>query len=364
MASSEPASAAGNYAALDKALHHLALRSRVLRAVSFDIDCALARGDVAGTSQQPHVFISGLARAGTSVMLRALHTSGCFATLSYRDMPFVLAPGLWRRISLRHRRPAAMVERAHGDRLKVGFDSPEAFEEVFWLTFLGAGYVHDSRLSDHQVDAEVIERFRRYVANIVSLHGHSGELRYLSKNNNNLLRLSALKQALPAAHIIIPFRSPYQQARSLLRQHKRFSALQDQDPFVLCYMTWLGHFEFGRNHRPFVFGQATGPGKGGDPQSIDYWLAYWAHVYRAVLQGAPDDAVFLDYERLCERPREMLAAVADLIGVDRANVEGASSTLMPPSPYEDDGASDPAILAESMEVHAALRARALRPAQP
>ena len=56
-----------------------------------------------------------------------------FETLTYRDMPFILAPLLWDKISRPLRKAGEKVERAHGDGMMVSFDSPEAFEEVVWL---------------------------------------------------------------------------------------------------------------------------------------------------------------------------------------------------------------------------------------
>ena len=37
-----------------------------------------------------HVFITGLARSGTTILLNALYKSNIFASLTYSDMPFVL----------------------------------------------------------------------------------------------------------------------------------------------------------------------------------------------------------------------------------------------------------------------------------
>ena len=78
-----------------------------------------------------HVFISGLARAGTTVLMRKFHATGLYRSLTYRDMPFVLAPNLWRRLSLISRREIENAERAHGDNLFVNIDSPESLDEVF-----------------------------------------------------------------------------------------------------------------------------------------------------------------------------------------------------------------------------------------
>lgn len=52
-----------------------------------------------------------------------------------------------------------------------------------------------------------------------------GGARYLSKNNNNILRLEALATSFPDALLIHPFRDPLQQALSLLSQHRRAARL-------------------------------------------------------------------------------------------------------------------------------------------
>ena len=81
-----------------------------------------------------HVFVAGLARSGTTILLNAINQSKQFASLSYEDMPFILAPNFWTKIN-----PAKQYldvkERAHGDGIKISMNSPEAFEEVFWKTF-------------------------------------------------------------------------------------------------------------------------------------------------------------------------------------------------------------------------------------
>ena len=52
----------------------------------------------------------------------------------YKDMPFILAPNLWSKLSF-NKKNIDLVERAHGDGIRVSVESPEAFEEVFWMTF-------------------------------------------------------------------------------------------------------------------------------------------------------------------------------------------------------------------------------------
>ena len=59
---------------------------------SFDIERARFARRAREAMQGPPVFVCGLARAGTTVFMRLLHASGAFASPTYRDMPFPLAP--------------------------------------------------------------------------------------------------------------------------------------------------------------------------------------------------------------------------------------------------------------------------------
>ena len=68
-----------------------------------------------------HVFVSGLARAGTTILMREIHGSGDFGSLTYADMPFVLAPNFWRRLSANGAKAKPRAERAHGDGIEVEF---------------------------------------------------------------------------------------------------------------------------------------------------------------------------------------------------------------------------------------------------
>ena len=225
------------YSRLDQALHTIALNFQAVKSTSFDIERSLARANTESVAQQPHVFVTGLARAGTSILLRIIHQTGNFVSQTYRDMPFVLAPQLWKKLSRGSRKPKVSKERAHGDGLMVDFDSVEAFEEVFWLTFAGQLYINDDHLRAHPVDEELAALFKEFVAVVIAAHGGEGSTRYLSKNNNNVLRLAGLARAFPASRVIVPFRTPLQHAHSLLRQHKNFCEAQDADPFIRKYMS-------------------------------------------------------------------------------------------------------------------------------
>ncbi len=294
------------YSAIDRALHHLTLGSRSIAEISFDLNMLLSPQEDEVDGDGRHVFVSGLARAGTTIIMRRLHETGLFRSLTYRDMPFVLCPNLWGRLSSLSRRKIDAVERAHGDHLKIDADSPEALDEVFWRVFAGSDYIRSDHLCAHNVETELIDRFRRYILCILRCRSDGdARQRYLSKNNNNILRLGSLQIAFPRSVVLIPFRDPVQHANSLLTQHITFSRLQDEDGFTRSYMKWLAHHEFGLEHRPFWFDTARPFRKSAYPaSSINYWLETWLRVYGWLRDNRPGNSMLVGYESLCSGPAD------------------------------------------------------------
>ena len=77
-------------------------------------------------------------------------------------------------------------------------------------------------------------------------------------------------------------------------------------------MTWLGHHEFGLDHRPFLFGGNAPPQFPAD--TLDYWLKLWCDTYSWLENSRPKSALFICYEDLCTREENWtrLAALADI----------------------------------------------------
>ena len=157
---------------------------------------------------------------------------------------------------------------------------------------------------------DVLADFQRYISLIVK---DSPGKRYLSKNNNNILRLHSLVSAFPQAIILIPFREPLQQAYSLLRQHRRFCREQETDPFVKKYMAWLVHHEFGIDHRPFQF-EGEEP-LSGDPLELEYWLRVWVATYGYIINHLPPQTVLVCYETLCHENNSVWKDLAKKIDI-------------------------------------------------
>lgn len=305
-----------DYSFSEKLLHQVALGSNIIKQMSFDFEKLINRGKVKNDADP--VFINGLARSGTTILMRTFNDTGHFRSLNYRDMPFVLMPSVWKTISQLSHQNMEETERSHGDGIFVNYDSPEAFEEIFWLTFCETEYVFKDRLTPHSVSNEIIEQFKTFINHILSVSCDflENNPRYLSKNNNNILRLSGIRKAFPSALIIIPFRDPLQQAISLLNQHLLFSKQHQTDKFSCNYMNWLGHFEFGENHKPFCFSDQNSRPSNYETNDINYWLETWIKTYRFLLETADDDMNFIAFEALCKSPEIILDQLFKKVGVD------------------------------------------------
>lgn len=290
-----------SYGPLQKSLHYGVLATPGMGEALFDLEVRRTGGAEPQVAAGRHVFVGGLARAGTTVLMRSLHTTGQFGSLTYADMPFVLAPNLWAALKGRSRQ-GPLQERAHGDGVLVDYHSPEALEEVFWQTFARRDYVGERCLLPHSLDDELKSRFLDYVGAILQ---HCRKQRYLSKNNNNVLRLTSLGALFPNARFLVPFRQPLQQAGSLMTQHRRFSERQRTERFTRSYMGWLGHYEFGLDHRRMVFGDfAASAARYPDPARLEAWLEQWVAVHRFLLacsQDNPRQVLLVGYELLCEQ---------------------------------------------------------------
>jgi hypothetical protein len=286
------------------------------------------------------VFLTGLARSGTTILLTLLAQADGVATHRYRDFPFVGIPFLWNWFQDRFaEQSASPQERIHADRIAITPQSPEAFEEPLWQSHFDG--LHDP-LRTHVLDATV-ERpdfaaaFSTHLRKILALRG--GE-RYLSKGNYNVTRIEYLAELFPDARFVIPIREPLAHVHSLVQQHRRFSRLAIEDPRVPMYLRAAGHYEFGAqrvpiNVRAADIGRTEAAWRDGD----DYrgYARQWASIYRYVDElrslrpALAERMTIVRYEDLCRDPQRELAkllaatALADCSGRVRAAADNVSA---------------------------------------
>jgi hypothetical protein len=280
-------------------------------------------------------------------------------------MPFLLTPLLWsiatEQGSGRH---VPLQERAHGDGMLIGLESPEAFEEVIWRTFFPERYRGERlRPWPAETDEEFQRFFRRHMCKIIALRARvrPEARRYLSKNNGNVARLDAIARVCPDAVLLVPFRDPVSQARSLLEQHRRFLAMHTADAFTAHYMAGIGHYDFGVNLKPIDFGGWMGERDASSFRSIDAWLEYWTAAYDYLLARSDLPISFVSYDALCQHPQHVLAALDEATGLTaEQSLLRFSERVAERRPFEVvlEGV-DPAVLWKARDVHHALQSAAL-----
>ena len=317
------------YNFLLRVFHRLSIGSKAISALSFEIEKQLfLKKENSGLTNGNHVFVSGLARSGTTALINCLNERKEFVSLTYRDMPFILAPNLWRKISFNQNK-TEFKERAHKDGIFINSESPEALDEIFWKIHLNDRYILNDRLLINKLSSEILDEYKHYIDLILQKNYQGKRLRYLSKNNNNILRFDLILQKFPDSYLIIPFRDPLQHALSLLNQHNHFCIIQQQDHFLVNYMNWIGHYEFGLNHKSFfldnkeIFEQMSLYKK----EDINYWLLTWLNYYSYVLENYSEKYILFSHERFCKEPLIMMSALLRKLNIQESKLEIAPFNL-------------------------------------
>lgn len=262
------------------------------------------------------VFVTGLARSGTTMLLELLAQADDVATHRYRDFPFLMTPYFWNRYVDVFGVRGDAAPRPHQDGIQISPESPEAFEEPLWQQF----FPHAHRPTDSHVltsDNRSVEFDDVFVEHLRKLLLLRGATRYVSKGNYNVTRIAYLASLFPDARFVVPIRHPVTHVASLVRQHQLFSEYAEQDPRVPEYLKAAGHYEFGPQRVPIsVDGsgeQVLAAWEAGD-ENGGYALQ-WAAVYRYVqelLTNSPElneRVVVVRYEDLCDEPRRELARI-------------------------------------------------------
>jgi Sulfotransferase family len=262
------------------------------------------------------VYVTGLARSGTTILLETLARHPDVATHRYRDFPLLFTPYLWNRwLDLVPRKPEAPAERSHGDGIAVTSESPEAFEESLWMTFFP--HQHDASagaILDRSTHHPAFERF--YRDHIRKLLAVRGGCRYVAKGNYNVTRIGYLAKLFPDARFVIPVRDPVWHVASLMKQHRLFLDGQRDNPRAQRHLRRVGHFEFGQDRRPINAGddaaaaEITGLWRAGE--EVRGWARYWSHLHRHIADLTDGDASLrqsirvVRYEDLCAAPRVVM----------------------------------------------------------
>tara|TARA_B100000965_G_scaffold109717_1_gene90679 strand:+ start:2148 stop:3119 length:972 start_codon:yes stop_codon:yes gene_type:complete len=265
-----------NYSYIQKILHHLCLGNTTIKKTLFLFETSLFKNENDIENNQ-HLFICGLPRSGTTALLIGFYETNIYASLTYKDMPFVLAPNL-SNFFLNNTKKKSF-QRPHNDKIIYDIKSPEALDEIFFKTFQ---------------ENEIKKNLNIYISLILKKYKKN---LYLSKNNNILDKINLIKSIYRNSCFLVPFRDPLQHAYSLLLQHKNFIKLQKRNNFILDYMNYLGHFEFGINHKSW-----NNPDICRDFNDINYWLEQWLLYYKKIYTSYTklDNLYLVSYDSICK----------------------------------------------------------------
>ncbi len=284
-----------------------------------DLETRALETAIADVGIERPVYICGLARSGSTILLEALHAHPAFTAHHYSDYPAVWTPYWWN--ALRTRLPLPRVaahERAHGDGIVVTPDSPEAFEEVLWMHFFPS--THDPAVNQ-ELDASTrnpaFEAF--YVAHLRKLLAVRGATRYLAKGNYNLARIGYIRRLFDDARFIIPVRDALEHVASLVRQDRLFCRAAESSRAIAAHLARIGHYEFGPQRRAQNLGSAALveeiAARHADGDDAGAYALQWTSVHGALLDRLETDRAlanachFVRHASLCEAPHETLRAM-------------------------------------------------------
>ena len=290
-----------NYSSIQKLLHDFIFNNKFVNKSLFELEKIIYLKQIK-LENKPHTFITGLPRSGTTSLLNFIYSSNEFASLTYKNMPFILSPNLSK---IFNQKNILKKERLHADGISFDINSPEAFDEVFFNN--KNGYIKNE--------------LSNYINLILSSEKKE---RYLSKNNLNFNRIDLINSILSKCIFLIPIREPLHHAYSLLNQHKHFIKLQKKDDFIRRYMNYLGHNEFGLNHKPWNL-----PLNFNELDNINYWLEQWCLFYDNIFEKYKNhtNCLFIIYENLINPNYiKILLEKINLSGNDRLDLNFLKNT--------------------------------------
>ena len=82
-----------NYNYIQKFLHDLVFSKKFINKSLFEFEKILFLKNN-NFKNNLHVFITGLSRSGTTSLLNFVHSSDQFASLKYKNMPFIFSPSI------------------------------------------------------------------------------------------------------------------------------------------------------------------------------------------------------------------------------------------------------------------------------
>ncbi|MFW9834166.1 MAG: sulfotransferase [Candidatus Thorarchaeota archaeon] len=292
------------------------------------------------------IYVTGLARAGTTITLEMLSTHPDVAHHRYLHMVLPYTPHWTQMIADKTPIMLSHTERIHKDRIMVNRSSPEAVEEIFWQRYFDQ-IVDESKSNIMTEDVNNSEFEKFYRTHIRKLLMDQNATRYAAKNNYNVSRMGYIQKIFPDVKFLIIIRNPFDHIASLSKQDTIFCEMERQDPRLLDWTKIIGHREFGSakfciNFDNTKLVQEIRKDWTSKETYVQGWAKYWASVYSYVHKTLKQNqrlakaAIVVKYETLCESPAETIDRIFEHAELDVSKFKRKQEyveSLRPPSYY-------------------------------
>ena len=274
------------------------------------IETAIYQDQLKNIQINKPIFITGLARCGSSILLNLLHEHPECASFTYKHYPFLHTPIWWTTFLKKAKKSKGMtkVERIHQDGLLVNSNSPESFDEPFWKLFFPN--LHSQKQTDILNQTNNNKPFNTfYQSTIQKILQQDQKTRFLCKNNYHFSRLEYLINLFNDAKIIVLIREPGAHIASLMKQHTLISRIHQKNAAFKQQFKYLCHYEFGYYRKAIVLKNKTEYQKitkfWNTKKDFEGWLHYWHMIYsylEPIVLQYPKNICLINYDDLCQRP--------------------------------------------------------------
>jgi len=307
------------YSELDKLLHRQFLSKNTLSDFFYERLVKKTYQANENYKNDRHIFVTGLARAGTTSLLNKIFSTGEIDSLVYKFMPFILSPKISKFYANNFFSQEAnkFSQRFHNDGILINPNSPECLDEILWIKSK-KNYMQTNLKTYDKISDKILDVYGYFLR---SYSKNEANNRMLIKNNNHHIRLEALSSYFKNSKFLLVFRDPFYHAISLLSQHINFNNLQKKDPFILEYMNLIGHREFGLGMKPFIYKKSNNFFKLYSSEKLDYWIAQWIETYNWILESKitdNDNIHLISYEKLCQE-KSYYKDICNLVGIKNYN---------------------------------------------
>jgi len=280
------------------------------------METLLSYNDINDLTIDKPIYIVGLARTGTTIVLEMLNKHPFLASHKYRNLLMPYSPHRFSRFVDLSRFFTKPRERVHKDGIFVTRESPEAIEEIFWQDFFNNNHNEEvSNVMSGSLSNPTFEQF--YRNHIKKLLINQKCSRYLAKNNYNITRLEYLRRIFPSVKFLLMIRNPVNQIASLIKQTRLFIEMEKKNPLLIDWHKLTGHSEFGHHQLCINTGSAEIIHKirnfwKNNKTYVKGWAYYWSSIYDYVMnlletnEKIRKSTLIIRYEDLCENPTETI----------------------------------------------------------